>query len=94
MQIGQSTDYGHTMARFLILCGPYSNILANEYLGCDITFCRSNSWLMENSGTYCIKMGADNSAENTQMPKIYPPNFSAKAQKFGILMKKGFIGHP
>jgi len=49
---------------------------------------------MENSGTYCIKMGADNLAKNTQMPKIYPPNFSAKAQKFGILMKKGFIGHP
>ena len=27
-------------------------------------------------------------------PKMYLPNFSALAQKFGISMKKGFIGHP
>ena len=27
-------------------------------------------------------------------PKIYLPNFSAQAQKFGILMQKGFIGRP
>ena len=27
-------------------------------------------------------------------PKIYLPELSAKAQKFGILMKKGFIGRP
>ena len=32
-------------------------------------------------------MGADKLAENTQ-------NLSAQAQKFGILMKKGFIGRP
>ena len=25
-------------------------------------------------------------------PEIYLPNLSAQAQKFGILMKKGFIG--
>ena len=30
------------------------------------------------------------SAESTQMPQ----NLSAQAQKFGILMKKGFIGCP
>ena len=27
-------------------------------------------------------------------PKIYLPKLSAQAQKFGILMKKGFIGRP
>ena len=27
-------------------------------------------------------------------PKIYLPKLSAKAQKFGISMKKGFIGRP
>ena len=95
MQIGQSTDYGHTMARFLILCGPYSNILANEYLGCDITFCRSNSWLMENSGTYCIKMGADNSAENTPKAQKLPVEIVGSSQKvLDLDEKKGFIVCP
>jgi hypothetical protein len=36
-------------------------------------------------------MGADKLAENT--PNLICPN-SAQAQKFGILMKKGFIGRP
>ena len=27
-------------------------------------------------------------------PKIYLPKLSAQAEKFGILMKKGFIGRP
>ena len=35
----------------------------------------------------CTKMIADKSAENA-------PKFSAQAQKFGISMKKGFIGPP
>ena len=40
-------------------------------------------------------MGADSSVENTpNVPKIYLPNLSAQAQKFGILMKNGFIGRP
>ena len=34
-------------------------------------------------------MGADKSTENT---KIYLPKLSAQAQKFGISMKKDFIG--
>ena len=33
-------------------------------------------------------MGADKLVENTL------PNLSAQAQKFGISMKKGFIGRP
>jgi hypothetical protein len=37
-----------------------------------------------------IQMGADSSAQNTQMPQ----NLSAQAQQFGISMKKGFIGRP
>jgi hypothetical protein len=40
-------------------------------------------------------MGADKSAEkHPKCPKIYPARLSAQAQKFGILMKKGFIGCP
>jgi hypothetical protein len=49
---------------------------------------------MENGqGTHSTKMGADKLPEN-KCPKIYLPNLSAQAQKFGILMKKGFIGRP
>jgi hypothetical protein len=42
-------------------------------------------------------MVADKSAENTpngKCPKIYLPKLFAQAQKFGISMKKGFIGRP
>ena len=42
---------------------------------------------------HSTKMGADSSAENTQK-FIYLPNFSAQAHKFGISMKKSFIGRP
>ena len=38
-------------------------------------------------------MGADKLFENTPYcPKIYLPKLSAQAQKFGISMKKDFIG--
>jgi hypothetical protein len=30
----------------------------------------------------------------SNIPQIYLPNLSAQAQKFGISMKKGFIGRP
>ena len=36
-------------------------------------------------------MGAD---KYPKYPKIYLPKLSAQAQKFGISMKKGFIGSP
>ena len=40
-------------------------------------------------------MGADKSVENIpKWPNIYLPKLSAQAQKFGILMKKGFIERP
>ena len=40
-------------------------------------------------------MGADNSAKNTpNAPQNCLSTLSAQAQKFGILMKKGFIGRP
>jgi hypothetical protein len=29
-----ATDYGHTKAKSLILCGPNSNPIPNSYLGC------------------------------------------------------------
>jgi hypothetical protein len=40
-----TTDYGHTKAKFLILCGP------NRYFCCGykgLVFCRNNGWIMEN----------------------------------------------
>ena len=43
------TDYGHTMAKFLILCSPNSNPkmnkYKNKYLGLEykgVVFCRNN----------------------------------------------------
>ena len=44
-------------------------------------------------GTHCTKMGADESAENTQKcPKINLSKLSVQAQKFGISMKKASLG--
>ena len=39
-------------------------------------------------------MGDDSSAENTPNARIFVRSLSAQAQKFWILMKKGFIGRP
>ena len=40
-------------------------------------------------------MCADKSAKNTpNAPEFICPNCFAQAQKFGILMKKGFMGRP
>ena len=69
--------------------------IPNKYLGFaykGLVFCRNNGSLMKNidKGLTVTKMGADKLTENT-------PNalkLSAQAQKFGILMKKGFIGCP
>jgi hypothetical protein len=44
-------------------------------------------------GTHSTKMGADKLFKNA-CPKIYLSKLSAQAQKFGISMKKGFIGRP
>ena len=79
------TNYGHTKVKSLILCGP------NEYFGCEyegLVFCRNNSWLMENMGKWltvpkCVLIN------QPKIPQI-PQNLSA--HKFGISMKKGFIG--
>ena len=49
---------------------------------------------MENMDKGLTKMGADSLAENTPCSKVYLPNLSAQARKFGISMKKGFIGRP
>ena len=46
-------------------------------------------------GTHSTKMGADKLAKNNpNAPKCICPNCLQKAQKFGISMKKGFIGRP
>ena len=46
-----TTDYGHTKAKSLILCGPNSNPIPNKHLGCGykgLVFCRNNGLIMEN----------------------------------------------
>ena len=45
-----------------------------------------------NKGLKSTKICADKLAENP--PKTYLPKLSAQAQKFGISVKKDFIGHP
>ena len=52
---------------------------------------------MDKGLTVRKKMDADKLAEKWKYPKcrkIYLPKLSGKAQKFGILMKKCFIGRP
>ena len=66
------TDYGHTMAKFLILCGPNSN--PNRYLDFGykgLVFCRSNGWLMENmdKGLTVSKWVLINRLKIPQMPQ-------------------------
>ena len=44
---------------------------------------------------HCTKMGAESLAKNTPNTlKIYLSNLSAHARKFGISMKKVFLGRP
>ena len=53
-------------------------------------FCRNNGWLMENmdKGLTVPKWVLVNCQKIPQCPKLYLPNLSAQAQKFGISMKK------
>jgi hypothetical protein len=67
------TDYGHTMAKSLVLCSP------PKYLGCGykaIVFCRNNDWLTENwdKGLTVPKWMPINWPKIPQMPQ----NLSAK----------------
>ena len=57
------TDYGHMMAKSLILCVQIQILIRNKYLGFGykcLVFCRNNGWFMEKigQGTHNIKMGA------------------------------------
>ena len=88
--IEQRTDYGHTMAKSLILCGQNSN--PNKYLGFGyngLVFCRNNGSLMENMDKGLIvhtKMSADKSFENTpNAPKFISPNCLPKSKSSGFL---------
>ena len=60
--------------------------------------CSVEYWLnngKHGQGTHSTKTGADKLSEkNPKCPKIYLPKLSVQAQKFWILMKKGFIGRP
>ena len=48
----QLTNYGHTMAKFLIFCSPFQIPIKNRYLGfvCKgLVFRRNNGWIIENT---------------------------------------------
>ena len=93
----QTMDYGHTMAKSLIFATQIQIPIPSKYLRFEykgLVFCRNNGWLLEKTdkGT---KLVMDKSAKNTpNAPKFICPNCLQKAQKFGISMKKGFIGRP
>ena len=64
MIMAPTTDYGHTEAKSLILCGPK---IPNLYLGCgctELVYYRNSGLIMENKGV-STKMGDENLAENT-----------------------------
>ena len=59
------TDYGHMIAKSLILCVQIQILIRNKYLGFGYKglssfSCRNNGWFMEKigQGTHNIKMGA------------------------------------
>ena len=58
--------------------------IPNKYMEEWLSFCKNNDG-KHGQGIHSTKMGV--------LPKI-PQNLSAQAQKFGISMKKGFIGRP
>jgi hypothetical protein len=71
-KVFSDTDYGHTMAKSLILCGLKSN--PNKYLGCGyegLVFCRNNGRLMENmdKGLTVSKWVLINWTKMPQMPQ-------------------------
>jgi hypothetical protein len=71
-KVFSDTDYGHTMAKSLILCGLKSN--PNKYLGCGyegLVFCRNNGRLMENTdkGLTVSKWVLINWTKMPQMPQ-------------------------
>ena len=89
MLILSSTDYGHTMAKYLILCGPNSNPNPNRYLGFGyrgLVFCRNNNGIMENMDKgLSTKIGANKLAENTpNAPKFICPNCLPKLKRLGF----------
>ena len=79
--------------------------IPNKYLGFGykgLIFCRINGWIIEivDKGLAVPKMSADKLAENTPnaqksiCPNCLGAQLCAQAEKFGISMKKGFIGRP
>ena len=75
-----TTDYGHTKAKYLILRGSNSNSNPNPKL---------IFW----QGTYCTNIGADNLAENTtNAPEFICPICLHKAESSGFQWKKASLG--
>ena len=87
--MGMDMDYGHTKAKFLILCGPNSNpkwIMGCGYKG--LVFCRNSGWIMENMNKG-LKMGADSLSENTpNVPEFICPIFCPSPKGFGFQWRK------
>ena len=92
---GRDTDYGHTMAKSQILCGPNSNL---KYLGFGykgLVFSRNNGWLMENMDKRLTvpKMGADKLVENTpDVPEFIWLNCLPKPKSLGFWWEKASLG--
>ena len=95
------TDYGHTMAKSLIICSPNSNLNSNpnpipkKYLGFGYTQTLS---VFRNNGRKhgqvpkwvlinCLKIPLN-------APKFICPNCLPKPKSFGFRWKKGFIVRP
>jgi hypothetical protein len=73
-----TTDYGHTMVKFLILCSIIwdMDIKAQFFVEIMVDYYGKHG-----QGTHCTKIGADNSAENTSnAPKFIFPNCLPKSE--------------
>ena len=101
--MGWLTDYGHTMAKSLLLCGPNSNSIQiqipipNKYLvfGYKVLFfCRYNCWLMENmdKGLTVPKWVLINQLKTPQIPPKFFAQFVCLSPKVWNFWKKLSLG--
>ena len=87
------TNYGHTMAKSLIICGPDSNLKSQiNIFDLDLVFCENNGWLMENmdKGLTVPKLVLINWTKIPQMPKKILP----KPKSLGFRWKEASLGGP
>ena len=87
------TDYGLTLPKSLILCGPHSNPIPKNYLGF-----RYKKWLIDGKhgqGTHSTKFGAAKSTKSTpNAPQIFVPTCPPKAKGLRFSKKALFVLSP